>query len=363
MAMRWPPLALAALAFPFGAHAAPSDDWCKTATRPSSLVICSDPELRALADERQQAFNDARLRVGEEGAKALWADQKRWVATYPVTCGITKNAPPPSPVPNTVRDCFKRAGKARIEYLRNYGTAAASTSSPQLAAPVTTPVELTPKLPPVYIKKKQWWCPYFRRYYPEAQSCPIGTWQETTPQDLSCRDATDPDDIAQCRRLEEQQRAEAREEMRRRKAEADAAEARAEARMRYEERIAEQVRKEKERGYQPITFEDFVLDRKEFIAANAKIAIRGFYKKEGGEELLLQSPISGQDDQSIALLTEDAPRDTRKYFLQCRESLSACPITVLGYVTKCTQMTLYGTTSELACVAVEDAWNLPEPQS
>jgi hypothetical protein len=53
------------------AQAAESDDWCKKATLPSSIVICGDPGLRMLADERQRAFDEAKARVGEEGAKAL----------------------------------------------------------------------------------------------------------------------------------------------------------------------------------------------------------------------------------------------------------------------------------------------------
>jgi uncharacterized protein len=37
---------------------------CANATLPSSLVICSDPELTGLADERQEAINEARGRLG-----------------------------------------------------------------------------------------------------------------------------------------------------------------------------------------------------------------------------------------------------------------------------------------------------------
>ncbi|HJU20557.1 MAG TPA: hypothetical protein VJ770_29245, partial [Stellaceae bacterium] len=36
---------------------------CANATLPSSIVICSDPELQRLADERQAAFNEARARL------------------------------------------------------------------------------------------------------------------------------------------------------------------------------------------------------------------------------------------------------------------------------------------------------------
>ena len=131
--MRWLPFAPALLVIPFWhVDAAPPDEWCKTATLASSVVICNDPELRALADERQHAFEDVQARVGAEGAKALLADQNRWVTTYPVACGIAQNAPPPNPVTDSVKACFKRAGEARIAYLRNYAAAAAPA---QLTAP------------------------------------------------------------------------------------------------------------------------------------------------------------------------------------------------------------------------------------
>jgi hypothetical protein len=109
----------ALLAIPiWHADAAPPGEWCNMARLPSSIVICSDPELRALADERQHVFEDARARVGAEGAKALLVDQNRWVATYPVACGVAQNAPPPNPVPDSVKTCFKPAGEARIAYLQ-----------------------------------------------------------------------------------------------------------------------------------------------------------------------------------------------------------------------------------------------------
>src|SRR6266446_2266050 len=36
------------------------DEWCKTVKLPSSIAMCSDPELRSLAIERQRVFNEVR---------------------------------------------------------------------------------------------------------------------------------------------------------------------------------------------------------------------------------------------------------------------------------------------------------------
>jgi uncharacterized protein len=39
---------------------------CSGITLPSSIVICSDPDLTRLADERQQIFNETRSRLTPE---------------------------------------------------------------------------------------------------------------------------------------------------------------------------------------------------------------------------------------------------------------------------------------------------------
>jgi hypothetical protein len=169
------------------AHAASDDDWCATVKLPSSVIICGDPALRALADERQRAFDTALARLSPDQQKQLLADQKGLVTTYPRACGVSQNEPPPNPVPDPVKDCFKRAGEARIEYLRSYGTGAPSSPPAQSMAP----------RPLIRITKERWWCPYAQRYYPEAQICPTGSWQ-LVRQDLDCRNATEADDIARC---------------------------------------------------------------------------------------------------------------------------------------------------------------------
>jgi hypothetical protein len=50
----------------FGTEAAEAFD-CNGVTLPSSIVICSDPELMRLADERQEAINETRGRIWGRG--------------------------------------------------------------------------------------------------------------------------------------------------------------------------------------------------------------------------------------------------------------------------------------------------------
>lgn len=117
---------------------------CAEVKLPSSLVICSEPELMRLADERQEAFNQAMARLDDQQQKQLLVDQSGWVKSYASACGVPQNAPPPSPVPEAVKSCFKRAGEARIAYLRGYGAGISRSAS----SPVPTERELSTRPAP-----------------------------------------------------------------------------------------------------------------------------------------------------------------------------------------------------------------------
>jgi uncharacterized protein YecT (DUF1311 family) len=113
------------------------DEWCKTVKLPSSVALCSDPELRVLAVERQHAFDEARSRLNPEQQKALLSDQNGWIRSYASACGLT-DAPPQIPLPAAIKDCMIQAGRGRVAYLHAYGG-----TSPKNAQ-VGSPVSLTP---------------------------------------------------------------------------------------------------------------------------------------------------------------------------------------------------------------------------
>lgn len=96
---------------------------CSGISLPSSMVICSDPDLILLADQRQQIYSETRSRLAPDQRNALWEDQKAWVRSYASACGVPPDAAPPAPVPSSVIECFKRAAEARAAYLRSYGLA------------------------------------------------------------------------------------------------------------------------------------------------------------------------------------------------------------------------------------------------
>jgi uncharacterized protein YecT (DUF1311 family) len=93
---------------------------CSNITLPSTAVICRDPELMKLADERQQAFVEATARLNPQQQKQLLADETAWIHSYSAACGVPLNRPPPNPVSPNVKECFKWAAEARIVYLRAY---------------------------------------------------------------------------------------------------------------------------------------------------------------------------------------------------------------------------------------------------
>ena len=110
---------------------------CTGVTFAPTVVLCSDPKLMQLADERQAAINEARARIGEQAWPALWEDQKRWVRSYATACGVPPDRPPPNPVPVSVVECFNKAGAARVAYLRAYG-ATSGPSAPVALEPTPT---------------------------------------------------------------------------------------------------------------------------------------------------------------------------------------------------------------------------------
>lgn len=101
-------------------------------------MICSDPELIRLADERQQVFSELWVHLEANQQNALKSDQNLWVREYAPACGVPPNVPPQLPATPAVIDCFKRAGLARIAYLRSYATRQPSRTSLSSANPDTT---------------------------------------------------------------------------------------------------------------------------------------------------------------------------------------------------------------------------------
>ncbi len=143
--------ALALAVFLLGGAAAQSADdadarldaFCKTARLPSDIAICSDPELRALMIERQQAYDQAKNALDPANRGALLADQNGWVKSYPLACGLRPRIRPKLPLAPAIKQCMVHAGQARTAYLRAY----AGANPIGGAAPAPAPVAASPAPP------------------------------------------------------------------------------------------------------------------------------------------------------------------------------------------------------------------------
>jgi uncharacterized protein YecT (DUF1311 family) len=112
------------------------DPWCAQVKLSSSIAICSDAELRALAVERQHAYDEARSRLNPDQQKALLTDQNGWVKTYPQACGVHPNVAPSLPLEGNIKSCMAQAGRARIAYLRAFGETVGAAPAPAPAPSV-----------------------------------------------------------------------------------------------------------------------------------------------------------------------------------------------------------------------------------
>jgi uncharacterized protein len=115
---------LAILANPFAAskpQAAELDGWCSTVNKPSSIVICADPELRRLAINRTRLFGDAKQSLAPDAYQFLLDDQWRWIKSYSSACGVSSDGQAPTlPIPQTIIECYKRAAHERAGFLAAY---------------------------------------------------------------------------------------------------------------------------------------------------------------------------------------------------------------------------------------------------
>jgi uncharacterized protein YecT (DUF1311 family) len=129
------------------------DGWCAQVSKASSIVICSDAELRQQAINRNELFETARQSLSPIAYKALSDDQTRWVKAYTARCGISIDGPVPSlPIQQSVIDCYKRESRARTSQLaarlwHEVSRSAPTPEPPPAAAVVPAPAPQPMKSP------------------------------------------------------------------------------------------------------------------------------------------------------------------------------------------------------------------------
>jgi uncharacterized protein YecT (DUF1311 family) len=152
-------LAVLTIALPCAAAADELDGWCAQVQKASSIVICSDAQLRAETVARQKLFDLFRERLAPETFKALLTEQNTWIKTYTARCGVSLDDPPPSlSVSRGVVDCYLRESRSRTaELARPYSWAlpqelAGSNKSPPTPTAPSPPRSTTSAMTDVAIE-------------------------------------------------------------------------------------------------------------------------------------------------------------------------------------------------------------------
>jgi uncharacterized protein YecT (DUF1311 family) len=110
------------------------DGWCAQVKKASSIVICSNLELREQAISRNKIFETARQKLSGVDYKALTEDQTRWVKSYTAKCGVSLNRPLLSPpIPQNIIECYRRESRARTAYLEERLSEASKAAAPPAA--------------------------------------------------------------------------------------------------------------------------------------------------------------------------------------------------------------------------------------
>jgi hypothetical protein len=120
------------------------DEWCKRVTTALNVALCGDDELRALAIQRLQAFDEATARVSADQRKVLAADQNGWAMSYPQGCALASNVVPVLPLAPAMRECLAQAGRSRLAYLQAFGKPAGSAAASATGTPPPTPIQIPP---------------------------------------------------------------------------------------------------------------------------------------------------------------------------------------------------------------------------
>jgi uncharacterized protein YecT (DUF1311 family) len=117
------------LAFP----ALAEDNPCMQPQDPFVVALCSDPELRAVADRQRNAMMALWNRLSPQEQDKFRNEQLAWRDITARRCAVDR--PSPLPLPSEKKDCLKEAETRRAEFLRRYG----QTDTPTALHPNATP--------------------------------------------------------------------------------------------------------------------------------------------------------------------------------------------------------------------------------
>jgi len=336
----------------FVSSALAEDHPCVQPQDPLVVALCSDPELCAVADRQGNAMLGLWNRLSPQEQEKFRNNQRAWRDITALGCGVDR--PTPLPLSAETKTCLEEAEAARIVYLQHYGQTNAPTAlHPDATAP-GTPAISPPAESDAYragLRDRAAWEQWFNDLQGDNKTGAF-FWasQRSLPKPGSCKQMND-DFYAGCTAAKTRLSASDT----RRKTEPDykagwnayntpaaapattppsAASPPAPGRQvaagpgwsvtvnggNVAEASGSQAAavSTRDRGYNAVTFEDFLLDGKD------------------------------------GLLTDDATRNVRKYFLECQNNpVVVCEVTILGRATMC-ERTIWLNSTSVACLTVDD---------
>jgi len=95
---------------------------CKKVFLPVDFVICSSQSVMTANADHEQAWLSARGRLTLGQKKTLLDDQRNWLKTFPIRCGIPAKGKLTEVITMTMQECVSNELKDRAAYLQNYST-------------------------------------------------------------------------------------------------------------------------------------------------------------------------------------------------------------------------------------------------
>jgi hypothetical protein len=92
---------------------------CVQPRDPFVIALCSDPELRAVADRQQNTMMALWNRLSPEEQDKFRNEQLVWRDITARRCGVDR--PSPLPLSYETKDCLMQAEAGRVEVLQRYG--------------------------------------------------------------------------------------------------------------------------------------------------------------------------------------------------------------------------------------------------
>jgi uncharacterized protein YecT (DUF1311 family) len=240
----------------------PSFD-CSTAKTASARLICADLELTRLDRALGATFQEQKARVYPPDQPRFDADELAWIRERNRRCDLVGKGDAALETLAKSKPCLLSAIQERIDLLADRGRNAASDPNKENSSRISTPSAAQSTSPQTTWPDPQ----QVMRMHP-IQNLPIQP--PNSEASVSSRF-----DIA------------------------------------------------KQQGYRPITFEDFKLDAKQLSETKAKLILHGFYGKSGTIDILQPTGLAVAtarqygNSLGVPLLTDEATRDIRKFFLTC----------------------------------------------